>query len=48
LRLDAVQHAECAVILLQDSANGSSSIDPQRLQFAEEKQTENVIQIGAG
>ena len=45
---NAMQHAEHRIILAENAANGSCGMDAQRLQFAQQKQSEDVIEIGIG
>ena len=43
-----MQHAEHRIVFAENAANRSGGIDAQRLQFAQQKQSEYVIEIGIG
>ncbi len=45
---DALQHAEHRVIFKENAANGRSSVDAKRLEFAQQEQSEDVVEIGVG
>src|ERR1039458_4787375 len=45
---DTVQHAEHGIILAENAANGGGGMDAKRLKFAQEKESEDVIDIGVG
>jgi hypothetical protein len=45
---NALQHAEHRIVLAENAANGSGGVDAQRLKFAEQKQSEDVVEIGIG
>ena len=43
-----MQHAEHGVVLAENAANGGRGVDAQRLKFAQQKQPEDVVEIGVG
>ena len=45
---NAMQHAEHRVILAENTADRGGGIDAQRLEFAQQKQSDDVIEIGIG
>ena len=45
---DTVQHAEHRVILAENAANRCGGMDANRLEFAKQKESEDVIEIGIG
>ncbi len=45
---NAMQHAEHRVIFAENAANGRCGMDAQRLEFAQQKQSEDVVEIGIG
>ena len=46
LVVDALQHGQHRVVFGEDAVNGESRICVERLQFAQEKQSEYVIDVG--
>ena len=45
---NAMQHAEHRVIFAQNTTNGRCGVDAQRLEFAQQKESEDVVEIGIG
>ena len=45
---DPLQHGEHGVVFAQNAANGRCGVNAQRLQFAQEQKSEDVIDIGVG
>ena len=43
-----MQHAEHRVILAENAANGGGGVDAQGLEFAQQKESEDMIEIGIG
>jgi len=43
-----MQHAEHRVILAENSANGSGGMDAKRLEFAQQEESEDMVEIGIG
>jgi hypothetical protein len=48
LRIGAIQHREHAVFFAENAEDGRHGIHAQRLEFAQEEQSENVIKISGG
>ena len=43
---NAPQHGEHGIVFGEDAANGICGVHAQRLQFAQQKQAEHVIDVG--
>ena len=43
-----MQHGEHGVVFAENAANRSGGVDAQRLKFAQQKEPEDVVEIGAG
>src|SRR5580700_3331114 len=45
---NTMQHAEHRVVFTENAANRGGGVNPQWLKFAQQKQAEDVVEIGAG
>jgi hypothetical protein len=43
-----MKHSEHRILFAENLANGSGGMDAQRLQFAQQEQAENMVNIGIG
>jgi hypothetical protein len=43
-----MQHAEDGIVFTEDAANGSGGVDAEWLEFAQQKQSEDMVKIGIG
>ncbi len=45
---NAVQHSEHRIILAKNAANGGGGVNAQRLEFAQQEESEDMVEIGVG
>src|SRR5579863_9065989 len=45
---NALQHREHGVVFTEDAANGSCGVNAQWLEFAQQKESEDVVDVGIG